>query len=142
MLFTSLGGTTYDWGSPEMLVLAGLSIAMLALFVFAEHRAAEPILPLALFRNRTFSVTSGIGFIIGVALFGSVTYLPLYLQIVKGHSPTESGLLLTPMMVGVLITAIGSGIVISRTGHYRPFPIIGTAVSAVGAASLLADVPK
>jgi MFS family permease len=96
-----------------------------------ESRAAEPILPLALFRNRTFSVTSGIGFIIGVALFGSVTYLPLYLQIVKGHSPTESGLLMTPMMVGVLITSIGSGNVISKTGRYRPFPIIGTAVATI-----------
>ena len=131
VLCTSLGGTTYAWGSPQIVGLAALGVVLLVLFVFAERRAAEPILPLALFKNRTFSVTSAIGFIIGVALFGSVTYLPLYLQIVKGHSPTESGLLLTPMMVGVLITSIGSGNIISRTGRYRPFPIIGTAVAAI-----------
>jgi EmrB/QacA subfamily drug resistance transporter len=131
VLFTSLGGTTFGWGSAETLVLAVLGVVLLSLFVLAERRAAEPILPLALFRNRTFSVTSAIGFIVGVALFGSVTYLPLYLQIVKGHSPTASGLLLTPMMAGVLVTSITSGNVISRTGRYRPFPIIGTAVAAI-----------
>ena len=131
VLFTSLGGTTYAWGSIETIVLAVLGVVLLAFFVLAERRAAEPILPLALFRNRTFAVTSAIGFIIGLALFGSVTYMPLYLQIVKGHSATESGLLLTPMMAGVLITSIASGNLISRTGRYRPFPIIGTAVAAL-----------
>jgi EmrB/QacA subfamily drug resistance transporter len=131
VLFTSLGGTTYAWRSAETVTLAILGVALLALFVIAERRAAEPILPLALFENRTFSITSAIGFIVGLALFGSVTYLPLYLQIVKGHSPTESGLLLTPMMMGVLITSITSGNLISRTGRYRPFPIVGTAVAAV-----------
>jgi EmrB/QacA subfamily drug resistance transporter len=131
VLFTSLGGTTYDWGATQMLVLAALGVVLLVLFVLVERRAAEPILPLALFENRTFVVTSAIGFIIGVALFGSVTYLPLYLQIVRGHSPTESGLLLTPLMVGVLLTSITSGYIISRTGRYRPFPIVGTAVAAI-----------
>jgi EmrB/QacA subfamily drug resistance transporter len=131
VLFTSLGGTTYDWGSPQMLVLIALGVALLALFVLVEMRAAEPILPMTLFKNQTFSLTSAIGFIIGVALFGSVTYLPLYLQIVKGKTPTESGLLLTPMMIGVLITSITSGNVISKTGRYKPFPIAGTAVAAV-----------
>jgi EmrB/QacA subfamily drug resistance transporter len=131
VLFTSLGGTTYSWGSPQMLAMAVVGGVLLVLFVFAEGRAAEPILPLALFRNRTFSLTSAIGFIVGVALFASITYLPLYLQIVKGYSPTESGLLLTPMMVGVLITSITSGAVISHTGRYRVFPIAGTAVAAV-----------
>src|SRR5215467_6952158 len=131
VLFTSLGGTTYAWGATPMLVLAVLGVVLLVLFVLVERRAAEPILPLALFENRTFVVTSAIGFIIGVALFGSVTYLPLYLQIVRGHSPTESGLLLTPLMVGVLLTSITSGYIISRTGRYRPFPIVGTAVAAI-----------
>jgi EmrB/QacA subfamily drug resistance transporter len=131
VLFTSLGGTTYAWASPGMLVLAVLGVVLLVLFVFVERRAAEPILPLELFAIRTFSLTSAIGFVIGVALFGSITYLPLYLQIVKGHSPTESGLLLTPMMAGVLITSIGSGAVISKTGRYRLFPIAGTAVAAI-----------
>src|SRR5262249_6514766 len=127
VLFTSLGGTTFGWRSVETVVLAVLGVVLLVLFVLAEARAAEPILPLALFKNRAFTVTSAIGFIVGVALFGSVTYLPLYLQIVKGHSPTASGLLLTPMMAGVLISSITSGNVISRTGRYRPFPIAGTA---------------
>ena len=132
VLFTSLGGTTYAWGSIQTIGLAVLGAVLLALFVLAESRAAEPILPLALFKNRTFSVTSGIGFIIGLALFGAVTYLPLYMQIVKGRSATASGLLLTPMMAGVLIASIASGNVISKTGRYKPFPIIGTAVAALG----------
>jgi EmrB/QacA subfamily drug resistance transporter len=131
VLFTSLGGTTYDWASVQIIGLAVVGVVLLALFPLVEARAAEPILPLALFRNRTFVVTSAIGFIVGLALFGSVTYLPLYLQIVKGHSATESGLLMTPMMVGVLITSISSGQVISRTGRYKPFPIVGTAVAAL-----------
>jgi EmrB/QacA subfamily drug resistance transporter len=131
VLMTSLGGTTYDWASLQIVVLAAIGVVALVGFVFAEQRAAEPILPLALFANRTFAVTSAIGFIVGLALFGSVTYLPLYLQIVKGHSPTQSGLLLTPMMAGVLVTSITSGNLISRTGRYRPFPIVGTAVAAI-----------
>jgi EmrB/QacA subfamily drug resistance transporter len=131
VLFTSLGGTTYPWGSTQMIVLAALGVVLLVLFVFVETRAAEPILPMTLFKNRTFTVTSAIGFIIGVALFGSITYLPLYLQIVKGYSATGSGLLLTPMMAGVLVTSVTSGNIISRTGRYRPFPIMGTAMAAV-----------
>ena len=91
VLFTSLGGTTYAWGSIQTIGFAVLGAVLLALFVLAESRAAEPILPLALFRNRTFSVTSGIGFIIGLALFGAVTYLPLYMQIVKGEAPRRRG---------------------------------------------------
>ena len=132
VLFTSLGGTSYAWGSPFIVALIIVSVAMLVLFPFVEARAAEPILPLALFRNRTFVVTSAVGFIIGLALFGAVTFLPLYLQVVKGHSPTVSGLLITPMMAGLLVTSILSGNLISRFGHYRPFPIAGTAIMAVG----------
>ncbi len=132
VLFTSLGGTSYAWGSSFIIALIVVSVAMLVLFPFVEMRAAEPILPLALFRNRTFVVTSAVGFIIGLALFGAVTFLPLYLQVVKGHSPTVSGLLITPMMAGLLVTSILSGNLISRFGHYRPFPIAGTAIMAVG----------
>jgi EmrB/QacA subfamily drug resistance transporter len=128
VLFTSLGGTTWPWGSSQIIVLVLLGVGMLTAFVFVERRAAEPLLPLVLFRNRVFTVTSSIGFIVGFALFGAVTYLPLYLQIVRGHSPTSSGLLLTPMMAGVLVTSIGSGQLISRFGRYRPFPIAGTAL--------------
>ena len=132
VLFTSLGGTSYAWSSTFIVALIIVSVVMLVLFPFVEARAAEPILPLALFRNRTFVVTSAVGFIIGLALFGAVTFLPLYLQVVKGHSPTVSGLLITPMMAGLLVTSILSGNLISRYGHYRPFPIAGTAIMAVG----------
>jgi EmrB/QacA subfamily drug resistance transporter len=132
VLFTSLGGTSYAWGSSFIIALIIVSVVMLVLFPLVEARAAEPILPLELFRNRTFAVTSAVGFIIGLALFGAVTFLPLYLQVVKGHSPTVSGLLITPMMAGLLVTSILSGNLISRFGHYRPFPIAGTAIMAVG----------
>ena len=131
VLFTSLGGTTWPWGSAQIVALMVVGVLALVAFAFVERRAAEPILPLELFRNRTFSVTSAIGFVVGFALFGGITYLPLYLQIVKAHSPTESGLLLTPMMAGVLVTSIGSGQLISRLGRYKPFPIVGTALMTV-----------
>ena len=131
VLFTSLGGTTYAWGSPEALTMLVVGVVLLAAFPFAERRAAEPILPLELFRNRVFVVTSAVGFIVGLALFGAITYLPLYLQVVKGHSPTSSGLTLTPLMVGLLFTSILSGQLISKYGRYKPFPIIGTAIMTV-----------
>ena len=104
---------------------------LLPAFVCQESRAAEPILPLSLFRNHTFAVTSAVGFIVGFALFGAITYLPLYLQVTKGSSPTRSGLQLTPLMAGVLVTSIVSGQLISRIGRYRLFPIAGTAIMAV-----------
>jgi EmrB/QacA subfamily drug resistance transporter len=132
VLFTSLGGTTFAWRSPESVTLIVLGVVLLAAFLLAERRAAEPILPLELFRNRIFSVCAAIGFIIGLALFGSVTYLPVFLQIVKGRSPTSSGLQLTPMMGGLLVTSIVSGRLISKFGRYKPFPVVGTAVMTVG----------
>jgi EmrB/QacA subfamily drug resistance transporter len=131
ILFTSLGGTTYAWSSPEMIGLAVIAAVLLPLFVWVESRAPEAILPLSLFRNHTFTVTSVVGFIVGFALFGAVTYLPLYLQVTKGSSPTRSGLQLTPLMAGVLVTSIASGQLISRFGRYRKFPITGTAVMTV-----------
>jgi EmrB/QacA subfamily drug resistance transporter len=132
VLFTSLGGTTYGWSSTPIVALAILAAALIALFPLAERRAAEPILPLSLFRLRVFAVCSGIGFIIGVSMFGTITFLPLFLQIVRGRSPTSSGLQLTPMMAGLLVTSIASGQLISRFGRYKPFPIVGTAVMTVG----------
>ena len=131
VLFTSLGGTTWAWSSPKIVALIVVSVVLLPLFILVESRAAEPILPLSLFRNHTFAVTSAIGFIVGFALFGAVTYLPLYLQVTKGSSPTVSGLQLTPLMAGVLVTSIVSGQLISRLGRYRMFPIAGTALVAV-----------
>jgi EmrB/QacA subfamily drug resistance transporter len=109
VLFTSLGGTTWAWGSPEIFILIVASVVFTPLFLLVESRAAEPILPLSLFRNHTFSVTSAVGFIVGFALFGAVTYLPLYLQVTKGSSPTVSGLQLVPLMAGVRVTSILSG---------------------------------
>ena len=109
-----------------------LGVVLLLLFVVAERRASEPVLPLRLFRNSVFSVASAIGFIIGFALFGSITYLPLFLQIVKGASATASGLQLLPLMAGVLIASIGSGFLITRLGRYKVFPIVGTALMTVG----------
>jgi MFS family permease len=129
VLYTSLGGTTYAWGSTPLLIMITCGVALLALFPFVESRAAEPILPLELFRNQTFATTSAIGFVIGVSLFGSSRSLPLYLQVVKGHTPTMSGLLMTPMMAGLLVTSVASGYLISRTGRYRRFPIAGTALA-------------
>jgi EmrB/QacA subfamily drug resistance transporter len=132
VLYTSLGGTTYSWGASAMVALVSASVLLLVAFVLAERRAEEPILPLGIFRNRIFSVTSAIGFVVGFALFGAVTYLPLFLQNVRGHSPTVSGLLITPLMGGVLVTSILSGQLISHYGRYKPFPIIGTLLVAVG----------
>jgi EmrB/QacA subfamily drug resistance transporter len=132
VLYTSLGGVTFPWWSGPMLLLLALSAVLSVGFVLVERFAVEPLVPLGLFRNRVFSVASAVGFIVGMALFGSVTYLPLYLQVVKGASPTESGLQLLPLMAGVLIASIGSGQLISRSGRYRIFPIIGTALLVVG----------
>ena len=132
VLYVSLGGTTYPWFSGGMLVLLALGILLPVMFVLAEHRAAEPIVPLYLFRNRVFVVASAVGFIVGVSLFGSVTYIPLYLQIVKGASPTGSGLELLPLVGGVLVASIGSGQLITKFGRYKLFPIVGTALMVVG----------
>jgi EmrB/QacA subfamily drug resistance transporter len=132
VLLTTLGGTTYAWDSIEIVGLAVLSALALAAFVVAERRAAEPVLPPALFANRVFRVTSAISFVVGFALFGALTYLPLFQQVVRGLSPTSSGLQLVPLMAGLLVASIGSGQLISRTGRYKHFPIIGTAVATIG----------
>jgi EmrB/QacA subfamily drug resistance transporter len=131
VLFTSLGGTTWAWGSWQVLGLIAASVLLLPAFVLVESRAKEPILPLSLFRNRIFSATSAVGFVVGFALFGAITYLPLYLQVAKDASPTRSGLQLVPLMAGLLVTSIATGQLITRLGRYRTFPIIGTAVMVV-----------
>jgi EmrB/QacA subfamily drug resistance transporter len=131
VLFTSLGGTAYPWRSAPMLAFVALSVLLIVGFALVETRASEPILPLSLFRNRIFAAASAIGLIVGLALFGSVTYMPLYLQVVKGETPSASGLQLTPMMGGVLVTSITSGYLISRFGRYKPFPIAGTALMTI-----------
>jgi EmrB/QacA subfamily drug resistance transporter len=132
ILLTSLGGTLYPWGSVQTIGLAVAALVLFAAFVEVERRAAEPVLPLHLFGNRTFSLTSAIGFVVGFAMFGSVMFLPLFMQVVKGVSPTESGLRLLPMMVGVLTMSTLSGQLISRWGRYKMFPMIGTPIMALG----------
>jgi EmrB/QacA subfamily drug resistance transporter len=132
VLMCTLGGTSYKWLSGVPIGLGIAAIVLTVVFVRAERRAAEPVLPPRLFANRVFAVTSGVGLIVGFALFGSVTYLPLFLQVVNGASPTGSGLQILPLMAGLLITSIGSGQIITRTGRYKVFPIIGTAVMTVG----------
>ena len=132
VLFTSLGGTTYPWGSPLMIAFAFAGAVLLGVFIVVERRATEPILPLHLFSNRGFSSTSVVGFIVGLALFGAVTYLPVFFQIVHGESPTTSGLQLLPLLAGLIVCSTGSGVVISLTGRYRVFPIAGTALITVG----------
>ena len=132
VLVTTLGGTTYDWGSPQIVGLGAPASWPSSRSRVAERRAAEPILPLRLFRNPVFRITSAVGFVVGFALFGALTYLPLFQQVVRGLSPTASGLQLVPLMAGLLVSSIGSGQIISRTGHYKAFPIAGTAISAVG----------
>jgi len=140
ILFTGLGGRTFPWTSPVMIGLMAASIAGVIAFVALEMRAREPILPMSLFANRNFAVASSVGFIVGLSLFGAVTFLPIYLQVVKGVSPSISGLLLMPMMLGMLATSVISGRMISRFGRYKLFPILGTATMTfgLGALSLLA----
>src|SRR5262249_53334768 len=132
ILFTTLGGTTLDWLSPPSLGLLSLGLIATVAFGVVEARASQPILPLRLFLDRTFNVAISFSFIVVFSLFGSVTYLPIYLQVVKGVSPTQSGLQLMPMMLGTLITSVVGGRIISTWGHYRVFPIIGTALMTVG----------
>ena len=131
-LLSDLGGTAYPWSSPMSIGLIVVSLLAVLLFVLIERNAKEPVLPMRLFAGQTFVVTSLVGLIVGFALFGSVTYFPLYLQVVKGVSPTASGMQMIPMMGGMLVTSIASGQLISRTGRYKIFPITGTAVMAVG----------
>jgi EmrB/QacA subfamily drug resistance transporter len=132
ILLTSLGGTTFRWGSAPIYILGIAGVALIILFILAERRAAEPILPLHLFGTRAFSVTSVVGFIVGFGMFGAITYLPAFFQVVRGISPTISGVYLLPLMAGLLLVSIGSGQVIARTGRYRVFPIAGTALMALG----------
>ncbi|HEY6781144.1 MAG TPA: MFS transporter, partial [Thermoleophilaceae bacterium] len=132
VLLTTLGGNSYAWDSAFIVGLGVIAVTAIAAFVAVERRAAEPVLPPQLFRNRVFSVTSGIGFVIGLAMFGALTYLPLFQQVVRGLTPTESGLQLLPLMAGLLVASIGSGQIITRTGRYKLFPIAGTAIAGVG----------
>ncbi|MFI6534873.1 MFS transporter [Nonomuraea sp. NPDC050547] len=132
VLIATWAGTMYAWTSPQIVGLGLAAVALLIAAYFAERRAAEPIMPLKLFRLRAFSMTSIVGFVVGFGMFGALTYLPLYLQTVHGVSATLSGVHLLPMMAGMLTMSIVSGQIISRTGKYRFFPIAGTFIATVG----------
>jgi EmrB/QacA subfamily drug resistance transporter len=132
VLLTTLGGNTYAWGSAPIIIMGVAGVVLIAGFIVTERRAAEPVLPLRLFANRVFSAASAIGFVVGFGMFGAITYLPQYMQVVKGVSPTISGLRLLPLMAGLLLTSTASGILISRWGRYKIFPVVGTAVMTVG----------
>ena len=127
ILLTSWGGVEYGWGSATIVGLGVLGAVLLAAFLWQERRAQEPIVPLTLFRSRIFNLASGMGATIGMAMFGAIVFIPLYLQLVYGSSATKSGLQMLPLMLGLLTAAILSGRAISRLGRYRMFPIAGTA---------------
>jgi EmrB/QacA subfamily drug resistance transporter len=139
ILFTSLGGVDFGWRSWQAITLAVIGAIGTCVFVWIERRAAEPILSPRLFANRVFSSASAIGFVVGFAMFGAMTFLPLYMQVVRGVSPTMSGLRLLPMMGGLLGASITTGYLVSHGWRYRRFPIAGTIVMTVGLA-LLATV--
>jgi EmrB/QacA subfamily drug resistance transporter len=131
ILLTTWGGTQFDWLSAPIIALAVGGTVFIGTFVFVERRVAEPIIPPRLFRNSVFNVASGVGFVIGFAMFGAIVFLPLFLQLVDGASATSSGLNLLPLMVGLLTASIASGQVISRVGRYKIFPVTGTALAAI-----------
>jgi EmrB/QacA subfamily drug resistance transporter len=132
ILATTWGGNQYAWGSGTILGLVAAGVLLLAAFVWRERHATEPIIPLDLFDSRIFNVASAMGFTIGMAMFGAIVFIPLYLQLVYGASPTSSGLRMLPLMAGLLVAAIFSGRLISRIGRYKVFPIVGTAVLVGG----------
>ncbi|MER5755079.1 MFS transporter [Streptomyces sp. NPDC002088] len=132
VLVASLGGTTWGWSSPQIIGLAALGVVLAVAFVAVERRAAEPVLPLKLFRIRTFTLSAVISFIVGFAMFGAMTYLPTFLQVVQGISPTLSGVHMLPMVVGMLLSSTLSGQIVSRTGRWKVFPIAGTGVTTLG----------
>lgn len=132
VLVTSWGGTEYAWGSWQILGLAGAAAVALTLFGLAERRAADPILPLQLFRDRNFTLISVIGFLLGFAMFGAINFLPLFQQTVQGASATDSGLLMLPMMGAAMVVSLVVGRAITATGAYKIYPVVGGVGMAAG----------
>jgi EmrB/QacA subfamily drug resistance transporter len=131
LLYLNWAGTEYGWFAPGPLALLIAAVTLTVLFVMVEQRAAEPIIPLRLFQNSVFAIGNLYGFLASMAMFGAIIFLPLYLQAVMGMSPTESGLAMLPAVFGILTTSIVSGRLISRTGRYKIFPILGAAILVV-----------
>jgi EmrB/QacA subfamily drug resistance transporter len=132
ILVTTWGGTQYEWGAPPIVALDIAAVGLTAAFITVELRASEPLLPLRLFRFRTFALATGIGLILGVAMFGALSFIPLFLQTVNGVTATDSGLQLMPLMLGMIGASVLAGQRVSRTGRYRIFPIMGTTAITVG----------
>jgi EmrB/QacA subfamily drug resistance transporter len=131
VLLTTWGGTQYAWGSWEIMLLATITAAAIVAFFFVEARAAEPVLPLHVFKNRNFSLASGMSFLLGFVMLGALTFLPLYQQTVQHASPTTSGLMLIPLMLGSTVTTLVAGQITTRTGRYKILPVIGGAIMTV-----------
>ena len=132
LLVAVWGGSEYAWGSPTIVGLAVAGAVLIGLFVVQERRAAEPVLPLRLFANSVFTVGSVASFLVGASMFAAIIFVPLYLQIVNGASPTESGLQLIPLMLGLIVGSVGSGRLITKFGRYKMFPVAGTATMSLG----------
>jgi len=132
ILVSVWGGLTYAWNSPQIIGLLASTIVFGAAFVWQERRSPEPLIPMSLFKNDIFSTSVLLSVLTGIGMFASILYIPQYQQIVLGYSPTKSGLFMLPLMVGVLGASITSGRLITRYGRYRPFPIIGTLLVALG----------
>ncbi|NKQ26781.1 MDR family MFS transporter [Streptomyces galbus] len=132
VLVTTWGGTEYAWTSARIMELIGIGVAALVGFVFWQTKAAEPVVPLHIFRSRNFTLMSVIGFITGFVMFGATLFLPLYQQSVQGASATNSGLLLLPMLGAMLVTSMIAGRITTSTGRYKVFPVVGSALMIVG----------
>jgi EmrB/QacA subfamily drug resistance transporter len=132
VLMVTLGGTTYAWGSAPIIILACVTVAGGAAFLYVERRVDEPVFPPRLLRDPIFTAAGVVALLVGFAMFGAITFLPLYYQVVRGDSPTTSSLEILPLMGGLLLTSIAGGLIVSRTGRYRLFPIAGTAIMTLG----------
>jgi EmrB/QacA subfamily drug resistance transporter len=144
LLYTAWTGPDHGWTSGLSLTLLAIGLVLAVVFVLVERRASEPILPMRLFRSSIFGISNLFGFLIGVAMFGAIIFIPVYLQVVDGMSPTESGLAMLPMVVGIFSTSITAGQLMTRTGRYKVFPILGAAtviVALVLLSRLTADSP-
>jgi EmrB/QacA subfamily drug resistance transporter len=132
ILVTQLGGQTVAWSSPLIVVLGVLGVVLLGAFLWQESRAEEPLIPLRLWRGAIFPVATGLEFLVGLAMFGAIFFMPLFLQTVGHASAENSGLLILPLMLGLVLTSVSSGRIITRTGKYKMWPVFGTAIMAVG----------
>lgn len=132
VLICTWGGGTYSWGSPVILELTGLAVLAVIGLIWVESKATNPILPLAMFKERNFTLSTGVGLLTGVAMFGVIGYMPTYIQMVTGVTATQAGLLMIPLMLSLLVSSVLSGVLVSRSGKYKAYPIVGVALMAVG----------